>query len=113
MTYVKINEQLYFANVVGKMSDKEWGNRESAAITLEMTYEEAMAIFVDGLEWSIIHQNESYVDGNGDTITPDPIEYDNSDFCVAGPVTNNRDDTVTVKMGKYTNEELLLMEVLG
>ena len=78
-----------------------------------MTYEEAMATFVDGLEWSIVHQNDSYTNEKNEIVTPDPVEFDNSDFCVAGPVTDNRDGTMTVKMGKYTTEELLLMEVLG
>lgn len=113
MIYIKINDKQYVAEIIGKVNDKDWDNRESKSITLEMTYEEAMTTFIDGLAWSIIYQADSYVNENNETIIPEPIEYDNSDFCVAGPVTDNRDSTMTVKMGKYTNEELLLMEVLG
>ena len=33
-------------------------------------------------------------------------EWDNSDYCVAGPITDNRDGTITAKMGKKTELEL-------
>lgn len=104
MTYIKIGEQQYPATVRGFVRDTAWNGRESKAITLEMTYEEAVATFVDGLEWFIVYQNDE-----------ETQVYDNSDYCVAGSITDNRDGTVTVKMGKITAEEALaeLMEVLG
>ena len=34
-------------------------------------------------------------------------EWDNSDYCVAGPITDNRDGTITAKMGKKTASDLL------
>lgn len=115
MTYIKIGEQQYPAAVRGRRMDTDWNDRESKAITLEMTHEEALATFVDDLDWSIIYQADGYTDENGKTVTPEPVEYDNSDYCVAGSITDNRDGTVTVKMGKITDAEALaeLMEVLG
>ena len=70
----------------------------------KMTYEEAMNLFVDDLDWEIV-----YEDGETTEV------YDNSDFSVAGSVTDNRNGTVTVKMGVITAEEALaeLMEVLN
>lgn len=114
MNYVKINGILYPATVRGRVTDSDWDNRESKAITLEMDYATAIGLFVDGLAWSIVHQPDSYVNENGETVNPDPIEYDNSDFYVAGAVTDNRNGTVTVKMGKKTDSEMLaeLREVL-
>lgn len=114
MTYVKINENYYPAQIMGRIRDSEWNDRESKAITINMTYSSAIELFVDGVEWSIVQQN-SYTDESGNTVTPDAIEYDNSDFCVSGPITDNRDGTVTVKMGKITDAEALaeLMEVLA
>ena len=106
MTYIKINDTLYPAAFRGYESDREWNNRESKAITLEMSYADAMALFVDDLEWAIVYQADSYVDENGETVTPKAETYDNSDYCVAGSVTDNRDGTVTVKMGKPTAEEI-------
>lgn len=104
MTYIKINDTLHPASIRGYTKDREWDDRESKAITLEMTYEEAMNLFVDDLDWSIV-----YEDGENTEV------YDNSEFSVAGSVTDNRNGTVTVKMGQITAEEALaeLMEVLN
>lgn len=115
MIYIKINETLYPAAVNGVLADRTWGGRDTKSITLEMTHETANALFVNDLAWSIIHQDGSYINENGETVTPDPVEYDNSEYCVAGPITDNRNGTVTVKMGKKTDGEMLteLLEVLN
>lgn len=107
MTYIKINNQIVSAIISGKAQDRDWNNRESKSITTSMTYEQAKALFVDDVDWSIIYQEDNYTNENGDTITPDPIEYDNSEYSVAGPITDNRDGTVSIKMGKQTDSELL------
>jgi hypothetical protein len=115
MTFVKIGDFVAPATVSGQVADRTWGDRASKAITLEMDHADAAALFVDGLEWSIIYQPEPYVDQSGATVTPEPEVYDNSEYCLAGSITDNRDGTVTVKMGKITAEEALaeLREVLG
>ena len=106
MIYFKTNNTEYLANIAGKMTDRDWGNRESKAITLEMTYENAAQLFVDGLSWSIVQKDTVPVydeSGNptGET-TEQAQEWDNSDFCVAGSITDNRNGTCTCKMGKKT-----------
>lgn len=113
MTYIKINDNLYPAEINGVLIDRAWGGRDSKAITLEMDYATALALFVDELAWSIVFQGDSYVDDKGQTVTPDPEIYDNSDYSVAGPITDNRDGTVTVKMGKPTDAELLAVLMGG
>lgn len=105
MTYVKIGETLYPATISGRVADPDWDRRESKAITLEMDYETASSLFVDGLAWSIVQQGENELDEEGNVITPEPVEYDNSDYCVAGDLTDHRDGTVTAKMGKLTELE--------
>lgn len=102
MTYIKINDRQIPASIRGYTRDKEWDDRDSKAITLEMTYEEAMALFVDDLEWAIV-----YEDGETTEV------YDNSEYSVAGSVTDNRNGTVTVKMGKPTSDELLAILMGG
>ena len=96
MTYLKIKDTQIPAEFRGYTKDKNWDDRESTAITLAMTYEEAMNTFVDDLEWAIVYED-------GETTEA----YDNSEYSVAGPVTDNRNGTVTVKMGKITAEEVL------
>lgn len=115
MTYIEINNTRYPALIRGYTNDKNWNDRESKAITLEMSYADAMALFADDLDWAIVYQADSCVDENGETVTPQPEVYDNSEYSVAGPVTDNRDGTVTVKMGKITAGEALaeLLEVLA
>ena len=101
MTYLKIKDTQYPAKFRGFVKDQSWNDRDSTAITLEMTHEEAVETFVDDLEWAILYTE---TDSEGVVITE---VYDNSEFSVAGPVTDNRDGTVTVKMGKLTAEEAL------
>lgn len=113
MTYVKINGNLYPAVINGSLKDRLWADRESKAITLEMDYANALALFVDGLNWGIVMDVEQEQE-DGSVITVQE-EYDNSEYDMAGPITDNRNGTVTVKMGKKTDGEMLdeLMEVLS
>lgn len=116
MTYVKINETLYPATINGKMADREWDNRESKEITLEMNYETADALFVDGLAWSIVELNEVPAYGeNGEQtdIKIQETEWDNSEFSLAGDLTDHRDGTITAKMGKLTDLEEAYEILLG
>lgn len=113
MTYIKIGETTYPAEITGKVRDTDWNDRESKAITLEMTHEQAMQIFVDDLPWSLIYEQPERKDASGNVHPAVHEEYDNSEFSVAGPVTDNRDGTVTVKMGKPTADELLAIVMGG
>lgn len=111
MIYFKTNGTEYPASIAGKIADRDWGNRESKAVTLTATYAQAAQIFVDGLVWSIVQRDTVPVygeDGNPTGETAEQVqEWDNSDYCVAGPITDNRDGTCTCKMGKKTEAELL------
>ena len=107
MTYVKINGKTYPATISGRVHDNDWDGRESKAIDLEMDYQTAIDTFVDDAPWSILYEHTvTKEDGTQETITE---EYDNSDYAMAGDVTDHRDGTVTVKMGRYTDLEIALM----
>ena len=110
MTYIKINETLYPATISGRVQDNDWDKRESKSIKLEMDYATAIGLFVDGLAWSIVQQNEVPVfDENGEQTGTEVqnTEFDNSEYCLAGSITDNRNGTVTAKMGKPTEVEAL------
>lgn len=114
--FVKVGEKRYPASITGKLHDKDWDDRPSKAIRLQMDYMEAASIFVDDVNWSIIQEVEELVEihneETGETIMiPNIIEeeYDNSDYSIAGDIINHRDGFVTVKMGMVTAEELLAM----
>ena len=111
MIYFKANNTEYPASIAGKITDRDWGGRASKSVTLEMTNAAAVQLFVDGLSWSIVQRDTVPVyntDGNPTGATEEQVqEWDNADYCVAGPITDNRDGTITAKMGKKTEVELL------
>ena len=111
MTYIKINDTLYPAIINGNVKDRAWDDRESKTITIEMAYADAIALFVDGIAWSILMDVEQ-VQEDGSIITVQE-EYDNSDYSMAGSITDNRDGTLSVKMGKPTQIETLESQITG
>ena len=116
MVKVKIHGSAYDATIYGTSKDAMFGGRASKSITLTMDYATAMATFVDNVPWSILYQGPDYYDPETkQMVTPEVEEYDNSDYCMAGDVTDHRDGTITVKMGKPTAEELnqILMEAMA
>jgi hypothetical protein len=116
MIFIKINDNLYPATVVGRVTDKDWDNRGSKSITLEMTYTEAIKVFVDGLAWSIIQRDEvPTYDENGEQTGTETheTEFDNSEYNLSGDITDHRDGRITVKMGKLTDLEEAYEIMLG
>ena len=111
MTYVKINGTTYPAVINGKHIDREWNDRESKTITIEMAYADAIALFVDGIAWSIVMDVEKEQE-DGSIVTVQE-EYDNSEYSMAGSITDNRDGTLAVKMGKPTKIEMLESQITG
>lgn len=120
-TCIKINngDILYPAVITGRMADKEWDNRETKAITLEMDYATANTLFIDGVIWSIVMEHPveiKEIDNEGNTTTKTIIEteeFDNSEYSLAGDITDHRDGTLTVKMGKLTDLEQAYEIMLG
>lgn len=91
-------------------NNSRWDGRDTAAITLLMTHDQAAGLFVDGLAWSIVQRNvwpvyDKQGQPTGETKT-ETQTFDNSDYSVAGSITDNRDGTVTVMMGKHTELEI-------
>ena len=109
MIYFKTNNTEYPASIAGEIPDWDWGGRASKSITLEMEYTAASQLFVDGLSWSIVQRDTVPVydkDGKPTGETEEQVqEWDNSDYNVAGSITDNRNGTCTCKMGKKTQFE--------
>ena len=105
---VKISNITYPAEINGKIYDTSWDNRSTKTITLEMDYATAVELFVDNAEWSIIFPVE---DEQTHEVTT--VEKDNSDYCLAGDITDHRDGTLSVKMGKMTDLEEVLEAMYG
>lgn len=122
-TYIKVAGELYPATINGKISDWDWDNRDSKGITLTMTHAEAEALLPDGTPWAIVQktevpaQNEDgtpKLDANGKQEAEEKVsEWDNSAYSLSGDITDHRDGTVTIKMGKPTDLEDAYEMLLG
>ncbi len=123
MIYVKVNSTLYPATIGGKVTDREWDNRESKAITMEADYDTVNALFSDGTVWSIVNEETvPVVDEEGNPVLDNEgnltyetkqTEFDNSEFGIRGDLIVHTNGTCTVKMGKLTDLEEAYEIMLG
>lgn len=107
--YIKVNNTEYPATVDGNRTDHSWGDRDTKTIYLTMTHDEAAALLPSGTPWSIVQKDTvDKLDENGMLTgqTEEVVnEYDNSEYSLAGDITDYRDGTVSIKMGKPTETE--------
>lgn len=121
MTYIKVNNTLYPATIDGRIADYEWNRRDTKSITLTMTYAEVLALLPDNTPWSIVQKDvvrkydengKLLVDADGNPVTEEiTTEFDNSEYTMSGVIRDNRNGTVTIKMGKLTEIESILSEL--
>lgn len=107
MIYLKVAEVLYPATFNGCINDCDWDNRESKSITLTMSHADVEKLLPDNTSWFIVQKTTSQ-EGNEQT-----MEWDNSDYSLSGEITDHRDGTVTIKMGKPTDLEDAYEMLLG
>ena len=68
--------------------------RDVISLKITATYQEAAVAFTDGATFTVVD----------DSMTP-AEEFEYADHTMAGPITDHRDGTVTVKMGKANTAE--------
>ena len=109
--YIKVNNTEYPATVKGERTDRSWDNRDTKTIYLTMTHDEAATLLPSGTPWSIVQRDtQDVLDEQGQPTgeTKEVVnEYDNSEYSIAGEITDYRDGTVSIKMGKPTETETL------
>lgn len=107
--YIKVNKTEYPAAVDGVNNDRTWNGRDTKTITLTMPYAQAAALLPDNTPWSIVHcETVDVLDEQGKPTgeTKEVVhEYDNSEYSLSGDLTDHRDGTVSIKMGKPTETE--------
>lgn len=118
MVKVKISEHIYEATVRGRLHNPEWDGRDTKAIMFDgnVDFETASAEFIEGASWGIITESTQIViDPETGEEHEEVIEeeFDNSDYSVAGAVTDYRDGRVSVIMGKLTDVEEILEDIYG
>jgi hypothetical protein len=108
-TYIKVNNTEYPAEINGNPKDRSWGERDTKTITLTMTAAEVAALLPDNTPWTIVQRetvDKLDNDGNPTGETEDVVnEWDNSAYSLSGDITDHRDGTVSIKMGKPTETE--------
>lgn len=123
MTYIKVNNTLYPATIDGRIADYEWDRRDTKSITLSMTYAEVLALLPDNTPWAIVQKDtvqkigedgQPMVDTSGNPVTEEVTsEFDNSEYSISGVITDNRDGTCTIKMGRPTEIEIVTINTIS
>lgn len=107
--FLKVNGQEYPATLIYNYKDRNWDMRETQTVHLTMPYAQAAALLPSGTPWSIVQRemvDKLDNDGNPTGETEESVqEYDNSAYSLAGEITDHRDGTVSIKMGKPTETE--------
>jgi hypothetical protein len=108
--HIKVNNTEYPAAISGANNDRAWDGRDTKIITLTMTHAEVAELLPDNTPWSIVQRDTvPKYDENGQPTgeTKEVVnEYDNSEYSLSGAITDHRDGTVSIKMGKPTESEL-------
>ncbi len=116
-TYIKVNNTEYPAIITGERKDRAWDGRDTKTITLTMTHAEVAALMPDNTPWSIVQRDTvpKYDEQGQPTGETKEVvnEYDNSEYSIAGDITDHRDGTVSIKMGKPTEAETAVGAVVA
>lgn len=107
--YIKVNNTEYPAEINGSNADITWDRRRTKDIRLRMSASEAAALLPDNTPWSIVQRDTvpTYDNQTDEQTGTQEIvqEFDNSEYCISGPITDHRNGTVSIKMGIPTEAE--------
>lgn len=107
--FIKVGGQEYPATLIYNYKDRNWDMRETQTVHLTMPYAQAAALLPSGTPWSnVFRETKDKLgnDGNPTGETEEVVtEEDMSAYSLAGEITDHRDGTVSIKMGKPTETE--------
>ena len=107
--FIKVNGVEHPATLIYNYKDRNWDMRETQTVHLTMPYAQAAALLPSGTPWSNVFRETKDVldaDRNPTGETEEVVtEEDMSEYSLAGQITDYRDGTVSIKMGKPTETE--------
>lgn len=108
-SYIKVHNTEYPATLIARYADPDWDKRETQEIHLTMDYAAAAALLPGGTKWSRVDRDTApkYDEQGEPTGETEEVvtETDMSEYSLAGEITDYRDGTVSIKMGKPTETE--------
>lgn len=109
--FIKVGGQEYPATLIYIYKDRNWDMRETQTVHLTMPYAQAAALLPSGTPWSnVFRETKDKLDNDGKPTgqTEEVVtEEDMSEYSLSGAITDHRDGTVSIKMGKPTEAETL------
>lgn len=81
--------------------------RDCLIITTGETYQNVKNRFIDGVQFSVLAYEELMNVSGLPSREFGYVEYEKHDYIIAGEITDNRDGTMTVIIGKKTEIEIL------
>ena len=115
--FIKVGGQEYPATLIYNYKDRNWDMRETQTVHLTMPYAQAAALLPSGTPWSIVQRETvDKLDNDGQPTgeTEEVVnEWDNSAYSLSGAITDHRDGTVSIKMGKPTETETAVGAVVA
>lgn len=105
-TYLKENNTETPCEAAEHYRDSAWG-RPTCTVTIKGSAAEIAALLPDGAPWSLIEREDVLDESGAPTGQTVDHERDMSEYSLSGDITDHRDGTVSIKMGKPTEVETL------
>lgn len=103
-TYLKANNTETPCEAAEHYRDSAWG-RPTCTVTIEGSAAEIAALLPSNAPWSLIEREDVLDELGAPTGQTVDHEHDMSEYNLSGDITDHRDGTVSIKMGKPTESE--------
>lgn len=103
-TYLKANNTETPCEAAEHYRDSAWG-RPTCTVTIKASAAEIAALLPNNAPWSLIEREDVLDESGMPTGQTVDHERDMSEYSLSGDITDHRDGTVSIKMGKPTETE--------
>lgn len=103
-TYLKANNTETPCEAAEHYRDSAWG-RPTCTVTIKASAAEVAALLPSNAPWSLIEREDVLDELGAPTGQTVDHERDMSEYSLSGDITDHRDGTVSIKMGKPTETE--------